>query len=463
MAHLEIETKLAVPDDAALPGLRTVKGVAAEAERAQLLDAVYWDTADLALARQGVTVRRRTGEDPVRWTLKLPAADGDGRWEVEVASRGARVPAALVELLTPWLLGAPLRVAVELRTARTSRVLLDDRGERLCEVVDDRVAAVGGTGLSWREVEVEVLGSRAVAERVVTHLVASGATRAGTASKAQLALGVLEERPPDVGPRDPAGLLVHRVLGVGLRGLRVHDGGVRTDRTDAVHQLRVSCRRLRSDLRALRPLLDDDRAAPLRDELRWLAGELGAARDLEVLRERLRRTAADDLDIAGVDALLEQDEAAALGRARSALASPRYLALLSALSALAADVAVTPLAARDARDVLPRLRERAERRLEQDLARLTADGPDESWHDARKSAKQARYVAETVAGVLGGHRHAKRAKRLQQLLGEHADAVVAAERLEALALQAPALALVCGRLVERERAAARRVRSLLLG
>ena len=50
--------------------------------------AVYWDTSDLRLAREGVTLRHRFGEGPGKdgWHLKLPIREG----RVPDASIGAR-------------------------------------------------------------------------------------------------------------------------------------------------------------------------------------------------------------------------------------------------------------------------------------------------------------------------------------------------------------------------------------
>jgi CHAD domain-containing protein len=80
---------------------------------------------------------------------------------------------------------------------------------------------------------------------------------------------------------------------------------------------------------------------------------------------------------------------------------------------------------------------------------------DEQLHAVRKKGKRARYAAE----LAGQKKLVKKAKKLQDVLGEHQDAVVAAERLRELAAgAAPEQALVAGRLVEREeerRAAAR--------
>ena len=82
-------------------------------------------------------------------------------------------------------------------------------------------------------------------------------------------------------------------------------------------------------------------------------------------------------------------------------------------------------------------------------------------HQARKAARRARYASEAMAPAIGPEagRFAKQMKKVQSVLGEHQDSVVAADRLRALAAAAPAeQAVAAGRLVEREkerRAAAR--------
>jgi CHAD domain-containing protein len=245
----------------------------------------------------------------------------------------------------------------------------------------------------------------------------------------------------------------------------------------AVHQMRVGCRRLRSDLLTFRPLLDPVWADRLRAELSWIAGALGGARDVEVLRARLRRTAAADplspLDpdaIARFDAELEARHSAALAALAEAMTGKRYLALLDRL----VDAAAAPRLAGDAGDaarhVLPRLALKPWRRLADGspgaLAAGALDplGPDREWHDVRIRAKRARYATEAAAAVLGG-KAAKLARRIgevQELLGEHQDAVIAADTWLSIAGAAPddhSLAVTAGRLVERERAAIRAVRA----
>src|SRR5206468_6555373 len=117
----------------------------------------------------------------------------------------------------------------------------------------------------------------------------------------------------------------------------------------AVHRMRVGTRRLRTDLRTFRPLLDPLWTAGLRAELSWLGERLGAARDAEVLRARLRRVAAADpvapLDgaaIARLDADLAARHEEALGALDATLRGERYRVLLDHLVAASAAPQVLP-------------------------------------------------------------------------------------------------------------------------
>jgi CHAD domain-containing protein len=250
------------------------------------------------------------------------------------------------------------------------------------------------------------------------------------------------------------------------------------DGDTAVHQMRVGCRRLRSDLRSFRPLLDAAWANGLRAELGWLAGALGAARDAEVLRARLRRTAAldtlaplDDAAVARIDSELAARHEEALTTLDGVLRTDRYRALLEQLIAAAATPRlVSTRAARPAEDLLPRLVSRPWQLLAHGSDGITGAGdldplaPDDEWHEVRIRAKRARYATDAVASALGGAAVdlAKAIAEVQGLLGDHQDAVIAADTWLAIAREDPddhTLAITAGRLVERERAAVRQVRA----
>src|ERR1700712_1728175 len=124
-------------------------GLASSAPRpAQTLRAVYYDSPDLRLARDGITLRHRTGDGPARWTLKLPAGESSSsglvRDEIEVAGSGREVPAELSDLLTGWLRGTTIAPVATLRTSRSILVLSGEEDEELLEVVDDTVSVQEG-------------------------------------------------------------------------------------------------------------------------------------------------------------------------------------------------------------------------------------------------------------------------------------------------------------------------------
>src|SRR5258708_2331788 len=80
----ETERKYDAPQGAALPDLADLPQVAAESDpEEQTLRAEYYDTDDLRLIRNGITLRRRTGGNDAGWHLKLPLG-GDSRSEIRL-------------------------------------------------------------------------------------------------------------------------------------------------------------------------------------------------------------------------------------------------------------------------------------------------------------------------------------------------------------------------------------------
>lgn len=179
---LEVERKYDVEAGTALPDLGAWD--VRPAERFAL-DATYYDTADLALRRAHLTLRRRTGGHDEGWHLKRPA--GHDRQELRLPLQDD-VPEQLVALVTGHAQGAPLRPVAHLATDRTVHVLCDPDGRPAAELADDRVVArrlVDGRRLQWREWEVELLGDdRRVLDRVEALVLAAGARPSTTGSKA---------------------------------------------------------------------------------------------------------------------------------------------------------------------------------------------------------------------------------------------------------------------------------------
>lgn len=125
-------------------------------------------------------------------------------------------------------------------------------------------------------------------------------------------------------------------------------------------------------------------------------------------------------------------------RLQDEMSGERYLGLLESLAAW---VAEPPLTSKADKSVtrLPKVVERAERKVARRLSRANSSADVDDLHSARKAAKRARYAAELIEPVTGGKAARKLAKRyqgLQDLLGEHQDSLVSAALLRRLGVKA---------------------------
>ncbi|MFE2167993.1 CHAD domain-containing protein [Streptomyces sp. NPDC059447] len=439
-----------------VPDLTGTAAIAAVTEQGTVdLDAVYYDTPDQRLAADGLTLRRRTGGADEGWHLKLPVSPGV-RDEV-AAPLGDTVPRPLAALLRSRVRDSDLEPQVRLRSSRKVSHLLDADGALLAELSTDRVRAERGeTTATWTEVEVELADGidPALLDAVEETFRKGGLKLSDAPSKLSRALTETGTAPPPR-PRagtpddDTAGAHVLAYLREQRDALIAQDPAVRRNLPDSVHQMRVASRRLRSAFETHRKVLDRAATDPIGDELRWLAAELGVDRDQEVLLERIR-THLDELprtlQLGPVRARLRvwntARRSASRRRAVAVLDTPRYLALLDAVDALLAEPPLRKAAADPARTVLPKavLRdyERLAGRVDSALALEPGHERDLALHGARKAAKRARYAAEAAVPALGkpAERMAKAVRKVQGLLGDHQDGVVAREALRGIGAQA---------------------------
>jgi CHAD domain-containing protein len=224
---------------------------------------------------------------------------------------------------------------------------------------------------------------------------------------------------------------------------------VRRDEPDSVHQMRVATRRLRGTLRSFGEVLPRSETDALAGELQWLGRMLGEARDGEVLPEHLLRTLRTvpvELLIGPAQARVQGHyaprRAAAHAEVIAALDSPRYVALLAELDRLTHEPPLGPRAMAPAREVLPAAAERAYRQAKKRMARAKKTPPGEAadvaLHRARKSARRARYAAEAATPAVGrkARKFAKRMKKVQSVIGDHHDTVLARQAARELGIGA---------------------------
>lgn len=533
----ESEVKLDAGVGFVLPDMDEVlEGIVGVRRPEQRLTACYVDTADLRLLRAGVTLRHRherdaTGDELQEWTLKLPMAPSGPmvvRRELRWPGPPDAVPAEVDSLVRAWRRSEPLVTVARLVTVRQRTALRRAAGDVVAEIDDDVVSVMEGPRLAarFRQIEVELHpgAPKRLVAAVVSRLEAAGARAGDDRAKVVRAIGPRAVAAPDVAAVELSGRatiaeVVSSTVAACYLQLVRHDIGVRLDEDpEDVHQARVATRRLRSDLRFLRRLLDREWVHATRAELGWLAGVLGAVRDADVLTARLRLAAAGlpAQDTPAAEELLgclATERADARSQLLAALESDRYAALLDtlALAVAAPPLAAAPLAvpagdtrhgdatevdsdpdgtpevddpadrggaddpdsapevdgeaavtgATRARAAMPGLVARPWRHLAAAVEALGDKPSDEALHDIRISAKRLRYACDTAAPVSGAAARAmsRASADLQTALGDLNDAVVAGAWLRSHGLAgSPAVALAAGQLIageQRQAAAAR--------
>ncbi|HYK29736.1 MAG TPA: CYTH and CHAD domain-containing protein [Streptosporangiaceae bacterium] len=452
----EIEAKYEASSDVTMPSFDELPQVASTVGPVEHeLTAEYFDTEDLRLIRAGITLRRRIGGEDAGWHLKLPVGP-QAREEIRLPlGRGAgQVPRKLAELVRSRTRSRPLVPIASIATVRRMTTLLDQGGRSLAEIADDQVTARGygadQSASQWREVEVELTGgNRGLLADADSVLRRAGLHPAGRSAKLERVLG---DRLPAPGRTEaltadtPAGLVIVAFLRTQAETLKSLDPAVRRNEPDAVHQMRVTTRRLRSALRSFQRIISG--TGRLAGELQWLGGVLGEARDAEVQAERLMRhiKKTDRANLLGpvqerVEGHFAKSRATALAKVRTALNSERYYALLDELDAVVADAprgqqaeaSAGPLLAASLRGSF----RKAKRRFRA-AQRASGQAREVALHQARKAAKQARYNAEAVSPVLGRSavEFGARAKKLQSVLGAYQDTVIGRQLARAIAIKA---------------------------
>ncbi|MGZ4542618.1 MAG: CYTH and CHAD domain-containing protein [Mycobacteriaceae bacterium] len=458
----EVERKYVLPEGGELPDLTGVEGVASvTGPDWSTLDATYFDAGDLRLLRAGITLRRRTGGVDAGWHLKLPE-DTDARTEMRLPlDAGVDTPPdELAALVSARMRGAALLARARITTSRERRVLCAEGGGVLAEVVVDtvhgaRLTPEAGKGegetQDWREIEVEWSpDGEGVAAAVEDRLRRAGIGRAAHPSKLARVLGDdLGDRPTGevvAGRRASVGVLLSAYLREQMNAIVDGDLAFRRDQSEAVHNIRVGARRARSALVAFAPLVDVPAAGmDVVEELRWLGTELGAARDVEVQRERIVTrlgTLAPALIVGPVHGRVEAFFAAradlAGGRALTAVNSARYLQLLESVDGIVDGLAASggaPGCVVPARKVVPQVLDRMGRTVTKRVRGVARTAPgserDVAVHRTRKAAKRMRYAIEAARPLARADtkRTLARFAALQDALGDHQDSIVAQQHL----------------------------------
>jgi inorganic triphosphatase YgiF len=451
---LEVELKLEVSEAAA----STLKGspLLPPDPQVRTLRAVYFDTPDHRLAKAGFSLRIRHSEDGRVQTVKAGDAAAAGlfvrsEWEAPVegdvpvldhatpiaAMLGdrvdtiARVFEVLVERRT-WMVqdgDATIEVAFD-----QGRVVADDRHRPICEAeLELKEGPPAALFAFARKLDLEVpvrLGVLSKAER--------GYSLTGKDRRAFKAERIILKADA------PIGEAFASIVQACLRQFRLNENVLLEHRSaEALHQARVALRRTRSAFSIFKPLLaGDETAAALREELRWLAGELGAARNLDVLVMRAEDQALSD----SLGERLRSARDGAYDQVEAVVASPRSRALMLDLAEWLADGPWLHTAAMQERLAEPvhsyaaTALDRLRRKVKKGGRRIETQD-DEARHDLRKNAKKLRYASEFFRAAFDTKRQHKRYKQfiaaleeLQDQLGALNDLATAPEEMRKLDL-----------------------------
>jgi len=497
---LEQEIKLHVPS-ASRPAVLAAMDTPARAERIRLR-AMYFDTPDRQLARQRAAIRLRL--EGRRWiqTFKMAGKDALSRVElnhprprpeldlsVYAGTPAEAVLAGLEDTLAVRYETDVRRVLRQVRLRTGVVELAYDTGmirsgdlelplyELEIERVSGRIEAIFTCADRWLRAHSLVLDVRSKAERGdalagIAQLIADAPLDRQASVRQDALARFAKPRNQRAVTLDKHGdaeaaldavtlecldqIARNAVLATGLDVPAGHDC-----EAEAVHQLRVGIRRLRSAWRLFDGLTDLPEGT-LQDGAREQFGALGVARDRDVLAG----TVLPQLAEAGMPPLPQTvTESVDVGNLAGGVAFQRWLLAMSAWSAgiravpnlpraISGSSAIrtsahAPMSARAAAPEIPdesghkpvklalalskRLHKWHKRVLVD--ARRVADLDDEQRHELRKRAKRLRYglsLSESVLSVKRVKAYRQRLAGFQDVLGEVNDLVVARDSLSSL-------------------------------
>jgi triphosphatase len=342
----EVELKLLAPPGS-LAALREAPAIARYARNAGVtrqLQAAYYDTPDRALYNNGLSLRvRRSGKRHVQ-TLKRAPAHGQPfarqEWEGPVSSMlpdPACLPVAEIgaplDGLAPGTLEAVFTTKVRRRTQH-----LELPGAIIEVAFDEGVIEAGARSEPLAEIEFEVkAGDASVIYDLGAQLLEIAPLRVGTLSKSDrgyaLAYDLKPEatkaQAPDISPKHTLDELIPAVLGSCQHHVLANQANaIHGNNAEAVHQMRVGLRRLRTACALLHRELGAPALQVFAAEAQWMARLLGAARDWDVfVTETLHaptQAGPADVDLDALRHAAAPHRAANYAAVQEAIAQPRY-------------------------------------------------------------------------------------------------------------------------------------------
>lgn len=450
----EIELKLEVPADslARLTRSSLIRAAGKRSSRPATLVSVYFDTDKLKLRKKGLSLRvRRTGRRHVQ-TIKQDADASAAllarnEWERDIASMQPDFDAAIDTALAPLLskkLRRSLKPVFETRVRRTVYPI-HNGGSEIELTIDKGKVEAGRHSSPLCEIELELKRgesaelfklARALAEEVPVQLSVKSKAEHGYALITGEEPTAIKAAPVALAPgssRQAAFQLIARAC---LHQVVANRPAMQNGDPEGLHQMRVALRRIRAAISLFSDMLADPQTDGMKAELKWIARELGPARELDVFVKRVVNPVADGKPngpgMAVLTKELRDKREDAFARARAAIESSRFRALVLAAAEWIesgewtrnADDLVRPLRERPIAAVAADELRRRRKKILKSGARLNEIDPQRR-HELRIQAKKLRYASEFFAGAFSGKKVVRRRnnfvaalEKLQDALGD---------------------------------------------
>jgi triphosphatase len=433
----------------------------------------YYDTDDWRFYRAGYALRIRNTDGAVEATMKsLTSAEGSLRRRREISEPlSDDRPSTLKEAggsvggrTRTLVRGREMRQLFSIKTSRRGFALLlegptdgNQEDVRIGEIsLDTSEIPLDEETARLTRVEVEAgIGMTPDLLGFVDEMQSALELTPASTSKYEIGLyasGLNPERDSGSTRIDSSmslGEVAFAVLRAQFAEMQNHEPGTRLgEDPEELHDMRVPTRRMRAAMKVFEEALPE-RASWLRDELRWVARALADVRDLDVQIERFQtwQEEADEESFGFLDRILtitHKRRAEARKNMLETLDSVRYERLLSSFAEMlrlgpAAELKPAQTNGKDQAGepvtaAAPALISDRYRKWRKAAKRLDETSSPEAFHDLRKKGKRLRYTLEFVSEVYGKpvQKRLKPLQALQDDLGDHQDAVVAAAYLREL-------------------------------
>jgi len=436
-SEIELKLEFAPADASRLVSHPALAPNVAPPEERELVS-TYFDTPDCALHKAGLYLRVREIDGRFLQTIKA-AKGGAGileryEWEHELVDRRPDLDAARGTALEPFLTAkvrAALQPIFETRIQRRTHRFRS--GDTEIEAAFDRGAIstkVQTCPICELELELK-LGDRRELFRLARTIAKDIPLRLEIKTKAERGFELYGKRrleaekalPVHIPPTMPAAEAFRLIALSCLRQIVANEPAVCAGHTEALHQMRIGVRRLRAAIAIFSGLVDGETLKRVKAELRWIMGQLGPARELDVFAadvlEPLRAGRSDDPRAAALQRDFEQKRKEAYAAAGAAIQSERFRAVVLDLAEWI-ETGAYPDGRRKAeagpvaeyvRARLAKLRKRIKRKGAE-LRHLSV----EDQHRLRIAAKRLRYATEFFASTFPGERaEARRSETLKTL------------------------------------------------